>query len=75
MASIASERSKVIAKALFEEGLTKAQAEVVKRLGEEVEQGLDERRDGYENTVPFYCSSRLASVSFTTNCLTISARP
>lgn len=40
MASISTERGSVNAKALFTEGLAKAQAEVVKRLGEEVGKGL-----------------------------------
>ncbi len=39
MASISTERGSVNAKALFTEGLAKAQAEVVKRLGEEVGKG------------------------------------
>lgn len=45
MASIAPERSRVNAKVLFEEGLAKAQAEVVKRPGKEVGKGLDESID------------------------------
>jgi hypothetical protein len=45
MASISTERGSVNAKALFTEGLAKAQAEVVKRLGEEVGKGLDESID------------------------------
>ena len=45
MASISAERGSVNAKALFTAGLAKAQAEVVKRLGEEVGKGLDESID------------------------------
>lgn len=45
MASITTERGSVNAKALFTQGLAKAQAEVVKRLGEEVGKGLDESID------------------------------
>ena len=45
MGSISTERSSVSAKALFTQGLAKAQAEVVKRLGEEVGKGLDESID------------------------------
>jgi transposase-like protein len=45
MTSISAERGSVNVKALFMEGLAKAQAEVVKRLGEEVGKGLDESID------------------------------
>ena len=45
MRSISAERRSVNAKALFTAGLAKAQAEVVKRLGEEVGTGLDESID------------------------------
>ena len=45
MRSISAERRSVNAKALFTAGLAKAQAEVVKRLGEEVGKGLDESID------------------------------
>ena len=42
MASITTERGSVNARELFTQGLAKAQAEVVKRQGEEVGKGLDE---------------------------------
>jgi len=45
MGSISAERGSVNVKSLFAEGLAKAQAEVVKRLGEEVGKGLDESID------------------------------
>lgn len=51
MASTAPERSRVNAKALFEEGLAKTQAEVVRRLGEKVGKGSNESIDMFHRLV------------------------
>ncbi len=63
MGSIATECGNVNVKALFAEELAKAQAEVAKRLGEEVGKRLDESIDQvllisrltfYEHSVAYY---------------------